>query len=135
MWCVKKKKHGIGVPERRGGAHRSQSRAAAGPVVGGLEAPGAHPGGGAGGVRKVRNAGAVGARRRGRGLQCHRPAGGLRSRQRLSPQPLSERHLDVHRRALQSPHGPAPGHSEHARALESRACSRRLHRRAGVDRR
>ena len=75
------------------------------------------------------------ARRGGRGLQCHGPAGGLRSRQRLSPQPLSEAHLDVHRRALQPSHGPAPRHSEHARALESCACFGRLHRRTGVDRR
>ena len=74
------------------------------------------------------------ARRGGRGLQCHGPAGGLRSRQRLSPQPLSEGHLDVHRRALQPSHGPAPRHSEHARALESCACFGRLHRRTGVDR-
>ena len=91
LGVVIRKKHGIGVPERRGGAQRSQPRATAGPVVGGLEAPGAHPGRGPRGVRKVRNAGPVRARRCGRGVPCHRPAGGLRSRQRLSPQPLSER--------------------------------------------
>ena len=123
------------MQERHGGAQRSQSRAAAGPVVGGLEAPGAHQGRGAWGLRKVRNAGAFRARRGGRGVQRHGPAGCLCSCERLSQEPLSERHLDVHRRALQPPHGPAPRHSEHARALESRACSRRLHRRAGVDRR
>ena len=33
------------------------------------------------------------------------------------------RYLDVHRRAFQSPHGPAPRHPEHARALESCAGS------------
>ena len=63
------------------------------------------------------------ARRGGRGLQCHGPAGGLRSRQRLSPQPLSEAHLDVHRRALQPRMGlhrdiqNMPGHLNHALAL------------------
>ncbi|CAE7236559.1 unnamed protein product [Symbiodinium sp. CCMP2592] len=32
----------------------------------------------------------------------------------LSQEPLSERHLDVHRSALQPSHGAAPRHSEHA---------------------
>ena len=39
--------------------------------------------------REVRNAWAVRARRSGWGLKRHGPAGGLRSRQRLSPQSLS----------------------------------------------
>ena len=76
-------KNGIGVPERRGAALRSQSGEAAGPVVGGLEAPWAHPGGGARGVREVCNAGAFRARRRGRRLQCYGPAGGLLCREPL----------------------------------------------------
>ena len=57
--------------------------------------------------------------------------GCLCSCERLSQELLSERPPDVHR----PPHGPAPRHSEYARALKSCACSRRQHRRAGVDRR
>ena len=44
LGVVLRKKHGIGVPECHGGAQRSQSRAAVEPVVGGVEAPGTHPG-------------------------------------------------------------------------------------------
>ena len=119
MFCVINTvnvKTGFGVPELQDGAQRSQSRAPAGSVVGGLEAPGPHPGGGTRGLREVCHAGAFRARRGGRGVQCNGPAGGLHRRQRLSQEPLSERHLDVHRRALQSAHGIAPRHSEHARA-------------------
>ena len=43
-------KNGTGVPKRHGGALRSQSGEVAGPVVRGLEAPGAHPSGGARGL-------------------------------------------------------------------------------------
>ena len=59
---------------------------------------------------------------------CGKPAS-------LSQDPLPRRHLVVHRRAFQSPHGPAPRHPEHARALESCTGSGGVHRRAGVDRR
>ena len=55
-----RKKHG--VSERHGGAQRSQPRPTARPVVGGLEAPGAHSGGGAGGLREIRNSGTIRAR-------------------------------------------------------------------------
>ena len=104
-------------------ASGSRSRATAGPVVRGLEAPGAHPGGGAWSLRTVRNAGAVRTRRGGRGLQCHGPAGGLRRRQRLSPGPLSERHLDAiavlynPRMSLHRDIQNMSGHANHALAL------------------
>ena len=50
------------MPKRPGGAQRSQSRAAAGSVVGGLEAPAAHSGRGARCLRALRHAGAFRAR-------------------------------------------------------------------------
>ena len=138
MFCVINTvnvKTGFGVPELQDGAQRSQSRAPAGSVVGGLEAPGPHPGGGTRGLREVCHAVAFRARRGGRGVQCNEPAGSLHRREPLSQDPLPGRHLVVHRRAFQSPHGPAPRHPEHARALESCAGSGGVHRRAGVDRR
>ena len=55
-------KHGVSLPKRHGAALRSQSGEVAGLVVRGLEAPGAHPSGGAAGSGEVRNAGAVRAR-------------------------------------------------------------------------
>ena len=130
--CWQCRKHGIGLPKRHGGTLRSQSGEVAGPVVRGLEAPGAHP---TGSLRELRNTGAARARGGGRRLERDGPAGSLHRRAPLSADPLPGGHLDVHRRAVQSPHGPAPRHPEHARALESCAGSGGVHRRAGVDRR
>ena len=53
-------KHGIGLPKRHGGTHRSQSGEVAGPVVRGLEAPGAHPSGGAGAYERYATLGLFG---------------------------------------------------------------------------
>ena len=63
------------------------------------------------------------ARGCGRRLERDGPVGSLHRREPLSADPLPGRHLDVHRRAFQSPHGSAPRHPEHARALESCAGS------------
>ena len=121
--CCQCRKHGTSLSRRHGGALRSQSREAVGPVVRGLEASGAHQGRGAGGLRKIRHAGAVRARGRGRCFQCHGSARGLQRGEPLSHEPLSAGDVDVHRRAFQSPHGlhrdiqNMPGHSNHALAL------------------
>ena len=75
--CWQCRKHGISLPKRHGGTLRSQSGEVAGPVVRGLEAPGAHPSGGAGSLREVRNTGTVRARGGGRRRTrraCGKPA-------------------------------------------------------------
>ena len=109
------------MPGRHGKALRSQSRAAAGPVVGGLEAPGAHPSCGPRGVRKVRNAGPV----RARPAQPSTAFSAAAFRAAPGPRlPCSS----IPAWACTATFRTCPG-------LESRTCSGRPHRRAGVDRR
>ena len=91
------------MPKRPGGAQRSQSRAAAGSVVGGLEAPAAHSGRGARCLRALRHAGAF----RARFLKSRFPNGTWTSIAVLF-NPRMGLHRDIQNK---------PGHLNHALAL------------------